>query len=65
VIDAAVFGRALHLVVRDAAAAIPLIKMYLVDHGITVSLIDKIHPTLEDVFVSLTGATDSGKEWKA
>ncbi len=65
VIDAAVFGRALHLVVRDAAAAIPLIKVYLVDHGITVSLIDKIHPTLEDVFVSLTGATDSGKEWKA
>jgi ABC-2 type transport system ATP-binding protein len=65
VIDAAVFGRALHLVVPDAIAAIPQIKKYLSDHGITVGLIDQIRPTLEDVFVSLTSARDSGKEWKA
>jgi drug efflux transport system ATP-binding protein len=65
VIDAAVFGRALHLVVRDATAAIPQVKKYLSDHSITVSLIDKIHPSLEDVFVSLTSGPDSGKEWKA
>ena len=64
-IDAAVFGRALHLVVRDATAALPLVKKYLSDHSITVGLIDKIHPTLEDVFVSLTSAPESGKEWKA
>jgi ABC-2 type transport system ATP-binding protein len=65
VMDAAVFGRDLHLVVLDAAAAIPHVKKYLSDHSITVGLIDKIHPSLEDVFVSLTGAPDSGKEWKA
>jgi ABC-2 type transport system ATP-binding protein len=65
VIDAAVFGKALHLVVRDATAAIPQVKKYLMDHSITVGLIDKIHPTLEDVFVSLTSGSGSGKEWKA
>ncbi len=65
VMDAAVFGRALHLVVRDAAAAIPQVEKYLANHSISVGLIDKIHPTLEDVFVSLTSAPDSGKEWKA
>jgi ABC-2 type transport system ATP-binding protein len=65
VIDAAVFGSALHLVVRDAAAATPQVRKYLSDRGMTVSLIDKIHPTLEDVFVSLTSARDSGKEWDA
>jgi ABC-2 type transport system ATP-binding protein len=65
VIDAAVFGRALHLVVHDATAAIPQVKKYLSDHSITVGLIDKIHPSLEDVFVSLTSARHTGKEWKA
>jgi ABC-2 type transport system ATP-binding protein len=65
VIDAAVFGSALHLVVRDATPAIPQVKKYLSDHNIAVRLIEKIHPTLEDVFVSLTSASDSGKEWKA
>ena len=65
VIDAAVFGNALHLVVRDAASAIPLVKRYLSDHSITVGNIEKIPPSLEDVFVSLTTARDFGKEWKA
>jgi len=65
VIDAAVFGNALHLVVRDATAAIPLVKRYLSDRSITVGSIEKIPPSLEDVFVSLTTARDSGKEWKA
>ena len=65
VIDAAVFGRALHLVVHDAVAATPRIKQYLVNHNISVALIERIHATLEDVFVSLTSAPDSGKEWKA
>lgn len=65
VMDAAVFGRALHLVVHDAAAAIPQVKKFLSDRNITVSRIDKIHPTLEDVFVSLTSGPASAKEWKA
>jgi ABC-2 type transport system ATP-binding protein len=62
VIDAAVFGNALHLVVRDATAAVPQVKKYLSDHSITVGHIGKIRPSLEDVFVSLTTTSDSGKE---
>ena len=54
VLDAAVFGNALHLVVLDAAAAIPQIQAYLQGRSITVKSIEKIRPTLEDVFVSLT-----------
>jgi ABC-2 type transport system ATP-binding protein len=62
VIDAAVFGNALHLVVRDATAAIPQVKKYLSDRSIMVGRVEKIHPSLEDVFVSLTTTRDSGKE---
>ena len=65
VIDAAVFGNALHLVVHNATAAIPHVQRYLSDHNITVGRIEKIRPSLEDVFVSLTSARDSEKEWKA
>jgi ABC-2 type transport system ATP-binding protein len=64
VIDAAVFGNALHLVVQDAGAAIPQVKKYLSDHNLTVNRIEKIHPSLEDVFVSLTTTSDS-RERKA
>ena len=62
VIDAAVFGNALHLVVRDAAVAIPQVQKYLSDHNLTIGRVEKINPSLEDVFVSLTTVRDSGKE---
>jgi ABC-2 type transport system ATP-binding protein len=62
VIDAAVFGNALHLVVRDATAAIPQVQKYLSDHSVKVGHIEKIRPSLEDVFVSLTTTQDSEKE---
>jgi len=65
VLDAAVFGNALHLVVRNADSAIPELKQYLADHQIALQRIDKIRPTLEDVFVSLTAEHDRGKEQKA
>jgi ABC-2 type transport system ATP-binding protein len=64
VMDAAVFGNALHLVVEKADSAIPEVKKYLADKGVTVRRIDKIHPTLEDVFVSLTTEPRNGKERK-
>jgi ABC-2 type transport system ATP-binding protein len=54
VLDAAVFGSALHLVVREAGSAIPEIKNYLGRRSVAVTKIEKIRPTLEDVFVSLT-----------
>ncbi len=58
VLDAAVFGSALHLVVPNADSAIPQIKAFLEERGISVGKIEKIRPSLEDVFVSLT--TDRG-----
>ena len=64
VMDAAVFGNALHLVVQSAAAAEPRIAQYLIDHGVTVSRIEKIRPTLEDVFVSLTTTRGAAEEHK-
>jgi len=58
--DAAVFGNALHLVVGQAEAAIPEVKEYLADHGVTVLRVEKIRPSLEDVFVSLTTEPHNG-----
>ena len=59
VMDAAVFGNALHLVVRNAAAATAQVTKYLADCNISVGRVEKIRPSLEDVFVSLTTARDS------
>jgi ABC-2 type transport system ATP-binding protein len=65
IMDAAVFGNALHLVVEQADAAVPQVKKYLGDQGVTVRRIEKIHPSLEDVFVSLTTEPRNGKGPKA
>ena len=54
VLDAAVFGNALHLVVEAAAPVIPALQDYLRQRDVTVHSIEAIPPTLEDVFVSLT-----------
>jgi ABC-2 type transport system ATP-binding protein len=54
--DAAVFGNALHVVVPEARAAIPRLRAGLSERGIAVSHMAPIRPSLEDVFVSLTGA---------
>jgi ABC-2 type transport system ATP-binding protein len=65
VMDAAVFGNALHLVVQRAEAALPQLREYLSDKSIQVSKIERIRPSLEDVFVSLTTEHDSRKERNA
>ena len=65
VLDAAVFGNSLHLVVRNADSAIPEVKKYLADHQITLQRIEKIRPTLEDVFVSLTTERAREKEQRS
>jgi ABC-2 type transport system ATP-binding protein len=54
VMDASVFGNALHLVVQDAAVAMPQLERYLAERGIAVRRMEKIRPSLEDAFVSLT-----------
>jgi ABC-2 type transport system ATP-binding protein len=58
VLDAAIFGNAIHIVVLQAIAAIPGLREYLLKGGITVSRIEQIRPTLEDVFISLTRARE-------
>jgi ABC-2 type transport system ATP-binding protein len=65
ILDAAVFGNALHLVVQNASEAEPRIKEYLHAHSVTVTRIEKIRPTLEDVFVSLTTTRSAAEERKS
>jgi ABC-2 type transport system ATP-binding protein len=64
VMDAAVFGNALHLVVGDAAAAQPQLRSYLEARGISITRMEQIRPSLEDVFVSLTTASNAAEERK-
>jgi len=52
-IESAVFGSLLHATVKDAGVAIPLIEKNLGSAGIVVRRIEKIEPSLEDVFVTL------------
>jgi ABC-2 type transport system ATP-binding protein len=48
-----VFGDRLHVVVRDAAAAIPALRDELEQAGAAVAAIDRVVPSLEDVFISM------------
>jgi drug efflux transport system ATP-binding protein len=61
VMDAAVFGNALHLVAADAEAAAPRVRALLSERGISAGRIEPIRPTLEDVFVSLTTTRDAAE----
>ena len=59
VMDAAVFGNALHVVVESAAVAMPLLRAELAASGVTVTRMEPIPASLEDVFVSLTAREPS------
>ncbi|HET6361906.1 MAG TPA: ABC transporter ATP-binding protein [Gemmatimonadota bacterium] len=50
--DATMFGRAIHVVARDEAAARERIAVALEREGIEVREVRRVRPTLEDVFVS-------------
>lgn len=52
-IETAVFGNLLHSVVNDAGKDIARIKQILESTGIEMNRIEKIFPSLEDVFVTL------------
>ena len=54
VLDAAVFGDAIHLLVPDAAQALSTLPGYLAEQGVNCARIESIHPSLEDVFVALS-----------
>ncbi len=52
-IETAVFGSLLHATVEDAKVAVPVIYKTLGESNIMVRRVDKIVPSLEDVFVTL------------
>ncbi len=56
--DAALFGRSLHVVADDAGQAAERVREVLTRQGFRVDRIEKIVPSLEDVFVSLIEARD-------
>ena len=51
--EAALFGRGLHLSVEDAQTAVPVIAQALGGRKATYTRLEKIKPSLEDVFVSI------------
>ncbi len=55
VLDAAVFGRALHVRLKQDIDALAYLPGFLHSSGLLVDSIHPIEPTLEDVFVALVG----------
>ena len=63
--EVALFGNGLHIVARDAEAAIPALRGALAAKGLALSRLERIQPSLEDVFVSLIEASDRDAEAQA
>jgi ABC-2 type transport system ATP-binding protein len=53
IIDCSVFGNALHVLVGDAEKALRTLPAYLAQRNLQPTRLDRIHPSLEDVFVRL------------
>ncbi len=64
VIDASVFGDAIHVLVGDAERSLAELPAYLAEKGLPPSRVERIHPSLEDVFVQLI-AVDMAKRRQA
>ncbi|HUX09505.1 MAG TPA: ABC transporter ATP-binding protein [Terriglobia bacterium] len=58
--EVALFGKRLHVVADDGEAAARSVKESLSQKGFQVERIEKIVPSMEDVFVSLIEARDNG-----
>ena len=56
--EAAMFGRGLHVVAEDGEAVAARIRALLDERGFAAAHVEKIVPSLEDVFVSLIEAHD-------
>jgi ABC-2 type transport system ATP-binding protein len=50
--EVALYGALVHVVTEDPQAHQPLIEQTLRDHGVRVTAIDRIAPSLEDVFIA-------------
>ncbi len=62
--EAALFGKVLHVVVADAVSGAPVVRGLLEGAGLRVDAVEKIVPSLEDVFVSLIEAEDRAESRK-
>jgi ABC-2 type transport system ATP-binding protein len=60
--EVALFGKGLHAVVQRGEAAIATLQKVLEERGYQVERIEKIIPSLEDVFVSLIEARDRAEQ---
>ncbi len=60
--EAALFGRSLHLVADDGERAAAETRQRLTERGFQVRQIERITPSLEDVFVSLIEARDRAEQ---
>jgi len=63
--EVALFGKGLHLVAENGEAAAPLVRSRLAERGFQVDRVEKIAPSLEDVFVSLIEARDRADQPQA
>ena len=59
ILDAAVFGRALHVRINRGIDAGEYVTPFLASAGLTVHDIKAVEPTLEDVFVALVGKREN------
>jgi ABC-2 type transport system ATP-binding protein len=62
--EVALFGKGLHAVTSDPGATQPLIGAALEQHGFKPVRVERITPTLEDVFVSLIESRDRSEATK-
>jgi drug efflux transport system ATP-binding protein len=56
--SAALFGETVHVVAEEAEEAIPRVARELSEHGLPADRVERIPPSLEDVFVSLVEERD-------
>jgi ABC-2 type transport system ATP-binding protein len=50
--EVALYGALIHVVTNDTPGHIPLIEKTLTEHGLNVTSVERIAPSLEDVFIS-------------
>jgi ABC-2 type transport system ATP-binding protein len=62
VVEAALFGRTVHLTVRDAGAARRAVAGRLREQGLELEALEEIPPSLEDVFVSRVREAGGARE---
>ncbi len=56
IVEVAIFGNGLHVVVENVESAMQTIRTALEQEGVSIQRLEHVRPSLEDVFVSLTGS---------